>query len=489
MKKNSKETKSDSWLINSYRTSRDKNHIGELFTRYLHLVYGVCLKWVNDRQLAEDACMGVMEQLLRSSDNIDEERFKYWLFGLTNEYCQYFLKEKDKIGFLKEEVNRDLFEHIVIEKPYQYSERQLWQLVQKGRLKPAVELEEVKVTLLARFYSDELTVEELCGDSSMLESEVWLDIKEQIKIVEEFLPEEIPLLKAYAHSEKLWSWEMYLKYFTNEILGKEKNAFERELVADPFEFVAFKGMRLFAGASVGADLESLHRRIHRRTGYEKVSKRTKINTKLLFSIVGGGVFFAFVVYFAINKISFKNNGDEVIPRRIIESTIHKGSNLDNFVFKHNDAQDSGQSSVFSDPNVVDELLHHEERDTKMLEPVSLMPLRKISINHVSSKSELADIKIKHPQPEAPLFSPVGGIEKVKVVLHEELKKEDLSLAVKSVITIAFTAKGEILDVEIEGSDDKTLLKEVTEILKRKIKWELTKGTVEEGKEYIQQIMY
>ena len=59
-------TLSDLELIRQYKSSGDVSIVGHLFTRYTSLVFGVCLKYLKDREEAKDAVMHVFEKLVQS---------------------------------------------------------------------------------------------------------------------------------------------------------------------------------------------------------------------------------------------------------------------------------------------------------------------------------------------------------------------------------------------------------------------------------------
>ena len=50
-------------LIERFRSRDDQDALGELFSRYSGLVYGVCLKYLKDRDDAKDAVMQIFEKL------------------------------------------------------------------------------------------------------------------------------------------------------------------------------------------------------------------------------------------------------------------------------------------------------------------------------------------------------------------------------------------------------------------------------------------
>lgn len=59
---------SDSDLLSRYRETQDLTLVSELFGRYTTMIYGVCLKYLRDRDDAKDAVMQVFEKLTTSLD-------------------------------------------------------------------------------------------------------------------------------------------------------------------------------------------------------------------------------------------------------------------------------------------------------------------------------------------------------------------------------------------------------------------------------------
>jgi RNA polymerase sigma factor (sigma-70 family) len=78
---------SDEDLLEAYRTSGDKALVGELYTRYSHLVYGVCLKYFRDRELARDAVLQLFEKLFETLKRTHPENFKTWLSFVARNHC------------------------------------------------------------------------------------------------------------------------------------------------------------------------------------------------------------------------------------------------------------------------------------------------------------------------------------------------------------------------------------------------------------------
>jgi len=77
----------DSELVTRYRHSYNTDYIGELFKRYTHLVYGVCLKYMENEEKSKDAVMEIFEQLLVDLKKHDVDNFKAWLYSVAKNYC------------------------------------------------------------------------------------------------------------------------------------------------------------------------------------------------------------------------------------------------------------------------------------------------------------------------------------------------------------------------------------------------------------------
>ena len=64
----------------------------------MHLVYGVGLKYLGNRDQAKDAVMQVFEKLVVEIDRHEIRQFKSWLYVLTKNYCLMQLRsEKSRV--------------------------------------------------------------------------------------------------------------------------------------------------------------------------------------------------------------------------------------------------------------------------------------------------------------------------------------------------------------------------------------------------------
>lgn len=84
----------DEELINAFSTSGDLEILGELYSGYMHLVYGVCLKYIKNRDEAMDAVMQIFEKLIAEIPKQKIENFRSWLHVVTKNYCLMQLRSK-----------------------------------------------------------------------------------------------------------------------------------------------------------------------------------------------------------------------------------------------------------------------------------------------------------------------------------------------------------------------------------------------------------
>jgi RNA polymerase sigma-70 factor (ECF subfamily) len=77
----------DEELIKSFRSTGNLEILGELYSRYMHLVYGVCLKYLKNREESMDAVMQIFEKLITDIPKQEIKNFSSWLHVVTKNYC------------------------------------------------------------------------------------------------------------------------------------------------------------------------------------------------------------------------------------------------------------------------------------------------------------------------------------------------------------------------------------------------------------------
>ena len=87
LKNISSANQSDTELVLAYRQSGDLKVLGELYQRYMELVYGVCLKYLKEPELAQDAVMQIFEELVSKLKKHEVENFRGWLHQVAKNHC------------------------------------------------------------------------------------------------------------------------------------------------------------------------------------------------------------------------------------------------------------------------------------------------------------------------------------------------------------------------------------------------------------------
>ena len=88
---------SDERLLQQYRQTADLVVLVALYEKYMHLVYGVCLKYLKDEELSKDAVMQIFEELVDKAARHEVKQFKSWLHVLSRNFCLLQLRSDKKL--------------------------------------------------------------------------------------------------------------------------------------------------------------------------------------------------------------------------------------------------------------------------------------------------------------------------------------------------------------------------------------------------------
>ncbi len=88
---------SDEDLIAVYKRDQNKVIIGELYKRYGHLVFGVCLKILNNKLDSEDTTMQIFQSLGEKLVKYEIKYLKSWLYQVSQNECFMILRKSGKI--------------------------------------------------------------------------------------------------------------------------------------------------------------------------------------------------------------------------------------------------------------------------------------------------------------------------------------------------------------------------------------------------------
>jgi RNA polymerase sigma-70 factor (ECF subfamily) len=99
---------SDAELVARFKETGDNLCIGELFSRYKHLVFGVCMKYLADEDESQDVQMQVFEKLLRDLQRHNVEQFKGWLYTVTKNECLMYIRSRKSKRLNDQELKKDM---------------------------------------------------------------------------------------------------------------------------------------------------------------------------------------------------------------------------------------------------------------------------------------------------------------------------------------------------------------------------------------------
>jgi RNA polymerase sigma factor (sigma-70 family) len=105
----------DEELLQLYRTSRNLTWLSTLFLRYSPLVYGVCLKYLKDRDDAKDSVMQIHEKLIQSLLVHEISNFRSWLYVNARNHCLMQLRSQK--GKIKDEISDFLVDNVSLQHP------------------------------------------------------------------------------------------------------------------------------------------------------------------------------------------------------------------------------------------------------------------------------------------------------------------------------------------------------------------------------------
>lgn len=86
--------KTDEELVRLYQADQNLEWLSTLFLRYTPLLYGVCLKYLRDREEAKDAVMQIHEKLIQSLLDHEVHQVRGWLYVFARNYCLMRLRSE-----------------------------------------------------------------------------------------------------------------------------------------------------------------------------------------------------------------------------------------------------------------------------------------------------------------------------------------------------------------------------------------------------------
>jgi RNA polymerase sigma-70 factor (ECF subfamily) len=107
---------SDDELLKQFTETANQELLGQLYSRYIPLVYGLCLKYLKQVEDAEDAVMTIYEELSGKIQHYEVKNFKTWLYSVAKNHCLQILRKEKSTIFEEIDGNfmeSDEFEHLI----------------------------------------------------------------------------------------------------------------------------------------------------------------------------------------------------------------------------------------------------------------------------------------------------------------------------------------------------------------------------------------
>ena len=104
---------SDKDLINIFLEKNDNDAFTELFERYNYLVLGLCLKYLKNKDDAQDSVIQIFSSLLIDLKKYKIDFFKSWLYVYSKNFCLMELRKKQSA--LKKELELKENVHLIMD--------------------------------------------------------------------------------------------------------------------------------------------------------------------------------------------------------------------------------------------------------------------------------------------------------------------------------------------------------------------------------------
>jgi RNA polymerase sigma factor (sigma-70 family) len=92
----------DQELVLLYKQDGDVRVLGELYQRYMDLLYAVCLKYLKDPEKAKDAVMTIFEELVSKLSKHEVVHFKGWVYMVAKNFCLMQLRAQKQMPMVQD---------------------------------------------------------------------------------------------------------------------------------------------------------------------------------------------------------------------------------------------------------------------------------------------------------------------------------------------------------------------------------------------------
>lgn len=189
MSKNNYNSVSDEDLVEYYRNSHDTVYVGELYTRYTHLVYGVCMKYLQNDNDAKDATMQIFEKLLKELKKHHITAFKPWLYMVVKNYCMMEFRKAASQKTNTQKIVKEQQQNVETDVDTHLDEKAEKELMLNGLEKGLSALKPEQQQCVKLFYLEELSYKDIAEKTGFSLNDVKSHIQNGKRNLKLFLTE------------------------------------------------------------------------------------------------------------------------------------------------------------------------------------------------------------------------------------------------------------------------------------------------------------
>jgi len=184
-----KQNYSDQELMERYRKSGDQKWLGILLERYSGPAYGVCLKYLKNRDDSQDALLNVFEKILKEFSQHTIDNFPAWLHTVVKNHCLMRLRATKNIQFFSIDQQNSSAQVMEIQQQVHLDEKddEAFTEIQLQALEKALDLlNEEQALCLKLFYLQEMSYKQIQAHTQMDYNQVKTHIqngKRKLKII------------------------------------------------------------------------------------------------------------------------------------------------------------------------------------------------------------------------------------------------------------------------------------------------------------------
>jgi RNA polymerase sigma-70 factor (ECF subfamily) len=171
-----KNYRTDEELAAGYYATGDRELVGDLFEKHVKTVFGVCLFYFRDKDVAKDMVMQIFEKLITDLRRTEVKNFKGWLSFVVRNHCISELRKTKTRTFVPESYLDFEMKEATLE-----TEEAIGSVsddIMLGHMKNSLHLLKEKQRLCVElFYLKDMSYQQICDQTKLSLNEVKSNIQ------------------------------------------------------------------------------------------------------------------------------------------------------------------------------------------------------------------------------------------------------------------------------------------------------------------------